>query len=173
MTDPQAMLADCDTLGDTAIFNQHKTAFFCSRRCPASVVLPSYEWARRMLLDKQCVISGFHTGVEEDVWKLLLQARSPMIWVCARDMLRQLFPETRRAVDGGHLLIVSPFDEGERRMTKELASKRNRFVMAAADSIVVAHAAPGGRLAADLAAYSGDAPLTHLPEPCKASSGLY
>jgi predicted Rossmann fold nucleotide-binding protein DprA/Smf involved in DNA uptake len=44
----------------------------------------------------------------------------------------------------GRLLVLSPFGEKERRVTAELARRRNEFVAALADRIFIAYAAPGG-----------------------------
>ena len=33
------------TLGNMDLLKLHKTAFLCSRKCPAAVVLKAYDWA--------------------------------------------------------------------------------------------------------------------------------
>ncbi len=47
------------TLVNTALLNLHKVAFLCSRKCPAAVVLKSYDWAIEQRDKGVCVISGF------------------------------------------------------------------------------------------------------------------
>ena len=45
----------------------------------------------------------------------------------------------------GRLLLLSPFAEKLRRVTANLAQKRNELVAALADEIFVVHAAPGSK----------------------------
>ena len=49
------------------------------------------------------------------------------------------------ALGDGRLLLLSFFDEAVRRPTAASAAKRNAFVAALADRLLVAHAAPGGK----------------------------
>ena len=46
----------------------------------------------------------------------------------------------------GRLLMVSAFQEGEDRITAELAARRNQFVADLADELWFAHITPGGQL---------------------------
>jgi predicted Rossmann fold nucleotide-binding protein DprA/Smf involved in DNA uptake len=57
-------------------------------------------------------------------------------------------PPWREAIEQGRLLLLSPFTDRERRATVALAAKRNRFVAALAERILIAHASPGGALMA-------------------------
>jgi hypothetical protein len=54
--------------------------------------------------------------------------------------------ELKKPITDGRLLVLSPFLASERRVTKDLAMKRNRFVAALADDVVFVHIAPGGHL---------------------------
>jgi hypothetical protein len=51
-------------IGDTDILKLPKTAFLCSRKVPASVVLKCYDWAIEQRAAGNCVISGFHSQIE-------------------------------------------------------------------------------------------------------------
>ena len=56
----------------------------------------------------------------------------------------------------GRLLFLSCFPAAHRRVTAELAARRNEFVAAIADQVWFAHIAPGGkmqRLASSVAAW--------------------
>ena len=46
----------------------------------------------------------------------------------------------------GRLLILSIFALGEKRITSELAMRRNEFVAALADELWFAHITPGGQM---------------------------
>ncbi len=54
--------------------------------------------------------------------------------------------ELDKPLADGRLLLLSPFASADRRVTKELAVQRNRFVAALADEVVFAHVTPGGHL---------------------------
>ena len=53
--------------------------------------------------------------------------------------------EWRDALAAGRLLILSPFEAKNRRITAETAQYRNRFIAALADRILIPHAAPGSK----------------------------
>jgi hypothetical protein len=70
---------DFHTQGNKALLKLHKTAFFCSRRCPAGVVLKAYDWAIEQREKGRCVLSGFHSRIEKDVLYYLLKGKQPLI----------------------------------------------------------------------------------------------
>lgn len=124
----------------------HKTAFFCSRRCPASVVLKSYDWAREMRQENRCVISGNHSQIEKDVLHYLLKGEQPIILALARGLKKRLEPELAAALAKNRLLIITPFSSRVIRVTQETANKRNELMTELADDIFVAYAQPGGNV---------------------------
>lgn len=48
-------------IGNKALLNEHKVAFLCSLKCPAS---RDYDWAIVQREAGNCVISGFHSQIE-------------------------------------------------------------------------------------------------------------
>ena len=135
--------------GPTQLLDQPKTGFFCSSQCPGSIVLKTFDAITRLLDEGQILIGGFHSVMEWECLGILLRGRQPVIWVPARSIAgMHMKPELIPAFDAGRLLIVSPFPPKEKRITASLAEARNRFVGALADSILVPHAAPGGKTAA-------------------------
>ena len=151
--------ADCATLGDCDIWGRDRTAFFCSRRLPAAAIMKCYNWAGRAAADGICVMSGFHSTIERDVWDMLLDGQSPLIKVCARSLPRRPSPAVRRALDAGRLLLISPFPH-RHRTTADLTRRRNHFIITHAHRIVCGHTTPGGRLATAL--QSAPTPIHHL-----------
>ena len=124
-----------------------KTALFCSAHCPGSVILAAHDQAARWRDEGRCIIGGFHSPVEKDCLRILLRGRQPIIICSARGLERMRVPgELKGAMKEGRLLLLSPFTSSDRRITKELAGQRNRFVAALADEIVFVYVAPGGRL---------------------------
>ena len=60
-------------LGNRDLFKITKTAFLCSRKVPASIVLKCYDWAIAQREAGNCGISGFHIQLEKDVFHYLLK----------------------------------------------------------------------------------------------------
>ncbi len=133
-------------LGNTEILNHHKIAFICSRRCPAQVVMKSYDWAIERRNAKACVISGNHSQIEKDVLHYLLKGEQSIIIALARGLKKRLEPELAEALSKNRLLIVTPFASTVSRVTQETANHRNDFIAELADEIFVAYAQPGGNV---------------------------
>ena len=134
------------TLGNISILNQHKVAFLCSRKCPGTAILKSLDWAIGQRDYGICVISGFHSGIEQDVLHYLLKGDQPIILALARGIKKYLEAELKTAIDTGRLLKITPFAETVTRVTEETAIQRNRLMMEIADEVVIGYESPGGNL---------------------------
>lgn len=132
--------------GNRALLDERKTVFLCSRRCPASVVLKAYDWARIMRNEGRCVVSGNHSQIEKDVLHYLLKGSQPIMLALARGLKKRVEPELSRALAKNRLLIITPFDSSVTRVTQETANKRNDFMAQLADEIFVAYAQPNGNV---------------------------
>jgi len=133
-------------LGNKEILNNYKIAFLCSRKCPASIILKSYDWAIEQREQGKCVISGFHSKIEKDVFHYLLKGNQPIILVEGRGLKQKYSPEITRAINENRLLVVSPFEESITRITEKTAMQRNEFMASLADEIFIAYASPNGKL---------------------------
>ena len=134
------------SLGNTKLLKLHKIAFLCSREIPASVVLKCYDWAIEQRNHGNCIISGFHSKIEKDVFHYLLAGTQPVIMALARGMKEKNDTDLKAAVNAGRLLIVTPFENSIKRVTEETAERRNRFMIKLAEEIVVGYASKGGML---------------------------
>ena len=132
--------------GNPDILKLHKTAFLCSRKCPASIVLKAYDWAIAQREAGNCIISGFHSTIEKDVLHYLLKGTQPIILALARGMKQKLEPELKVPLDQGRLLIVTPFEDSVKRVTSDTAHVRNRLMIDLADEVVIAFASENGNL---------------------------
>ncbi len=132
--------------GNKRLLQLGKTAFVCSRRCPASVVLKSYDWAKSMRDQGECVVCGNHSQIEKDVVHFLLKGSQPLIIALARGLKKRLEPEIKEATSSNRLLLATPFDTGVTRVTQVTANQRNEMMAQLADEIFVAYAHPGGNL---------------------------
>lgn len=133
-------------MGNVALLALPKTALFCSARCPGSAILPAHDQAVRWRDAGRCVVGGFHSPVEKECLLILLRGISPVIICPARSLPQRAPPEWRPALAAGRLLLVSAFQHNERRVTAELAARRNRFVADLADERWFAYVTPGGQL---------------------------
>ena len=138
--------ARLSALGNLDLLALPKTAFFCSSRCPGDVILRAYDQAARWRDAGRCVISGFHSPVEKECLQILLRGTQPIIICPARSLPHRVPPEWQTPLSAGRLLILSIFVEGTRRITAELASRRNEFVAGLADEVCIAHTTAGGQL---------------------------
>lgn len=132
--------------GNKEILKLDKTAFLCSQRCPANVILKSYDWAKSQREEGVCVACGNHSQIEKDVFNILLKGEQPLILILARGMNSLWDPEINKALADNRLLILSPFEQGVKRITRATARVRNRFLIDLCDHIVVAYTTQGGQL---------------------------
>lgn len=133
-------------LGNRELLKLPKTAFLCSRKIPASAVLKCYDWAIAQRETGNCVISGFHSQIEKDVFHFLLKGKQPVIIALARGLKEKLEPELQKPLEEGRLLIITPFDRSTKRVTELTAEVRNKMMVELADSITVGYASSGGQL---------------------------
>ncbi len=134
------------TLGNEQLLSNHKIAFLCSRRYPAGVVLKAYDWAVEQREGGHCVISGFHSTLEKDVFDILLKGEQPLIMARARGMPKRFPPLVKQAIEKGRPLVISPFPENISRPTARTCASRNQYIVDIADEIIVAYASKGGAL---------------------------
>jgi predicted Rossmann fold nucleotide-binding protein DprA/Smf involved in DNA uptake len=141
----------CDDLAVTGMGRQDilaapMTAFFASRQCPGTAIRAAMDWALHQAREKNVVVSGFHSPLEQSVLKVLIAARSPAVVVLARPVEgAKLPPEWAEVVAQGTMAVVSAVATNT-RLTDEVATARNQLVAQLATSIVVAHASAGGAL---------------------------
>lgn len=133
-------------IGDAAILERTKLALLCSVRCPGRIILRAYDLAQSLRQSDLAITGGFHTPMEKECLSALLRGPAPVIICPARGLEgMRIQPEWKEPLEEGRLLVLSPFDGKEDRVTSETAARRNRFVAALADALFVAHADPGGR----------------------------
>ena len=132
-------------LGNPALLAVPLTALFCSARCPGEAILRAYDQAAHWRDTGRAVIGGFHSPMEKECLRILLRGPQPIIVCPARGLAARVAPELRAPLTAGRLLVLTPFPASERRVTHELAERRNRVVAAIADEVWFAHIAPGGQ----------------------------
>jgi predicted Rossmann fold nucleotide-binding protein DprA/Smf involved in DNA uptake len=136
-------------LGNPALLRSDKLGLFCSTRCPGDLILKAYDLAKKLRDEGVTVISGFHSPVEKECLRILLRGKQPIIICPARSLTNLRMPgDWKRPLESGRLLLLSPFSAKHRRVTADLAKRRNEVVAAIADKVCFIHVSPGGELEA-------------------------
>ncbi len=132
--------------GNKDILKHHKTGFLSSRKCPAEVVLKSYEWAKRQRAEGNCVVCGNHSQIEKDVFNILMKGVQPLILVLPRGLKKRWDKSWLENIDKNRLLIISPFSKDITRVSREKAIQKNKTILNLSDNIVAGHKSPNGQL---------------------------
>lgn len=125
-----------DFIGNTELLKCHKTAFFAPGKISVASVMPSYDWATEMARKGECVISGFTSRIECDVWDFLARGSQPIIVVLTRGKFKVIPMKYRPLLDAGRLLII--FLGYGSHPCREYAARRNEYVASIANSLVFA-----------------------------------
>lgn len=133
-------------IGNIELLKLPKTAFLCSRKVPASIVLKCYDWAIEQREAGNCIISGFHSQIERDVLHYLLKGTQPIILALARGLKMRLEAEFEKPLTDKRLLIITPFDLKTKRVSKETALIRNKLMIDLAEQITIGYTEKGGML---------------------------
>jgi len=131
-------------LGNTDLLKLPKTAFLCSQKCPAEVVLKCYDWAKQQREAGCCIVCGNHSQIEKDVFEILLKGTQPLILVLARGLKRRLEPHFQLAINKNRLLIITSFLKEIKRVTQTTADRRNKMMIELSDNITVGFVTIGG-----------------------------
>lgn len=131
-------------LGNTELLKCRKTAFFAPGKISVASVMPSYDWATEMARSGECVISGFTSRIESDVWNFLVRGSQPIIVVLTRGKFKVVPMKFRPSLDAGRLLII--FLGYGSHPCREYAARRNEYVASIADSLVFASINPESSL---------------------------
>jgi len=127
-------------IGNKEILNNYKIGFICSRKVPASIILKTYDWAIEQRDNGVCVVSGFHSKIEKDVFDILAKGTQPIILVLARGMLKRFDKKLLQMIEANRLLIISPFENKVTRQTIQTAIKRNELTAEISDRIFIPYA---------------------------------
>jgi len=132
--------------GNIKLLEFYKTAFLCSQKCPAEIVLKSYDWAKEQRKQGNCIICGNHSQIEKDVFEILLKGKQPLILVLPRSLKKRWEPNILNAVNQNRLLVISPFKEQHNRVSRKNAIKKNETIISLGNRIVVGYKTKNGQL---------------------------
>lgn len=116
-------------LGNKALLVKNKIGFLASRKISTTSIIPTLEWAMQIREQTDvAIVSGFHSRMERDVLKILLQGKCGIIIILARGMYRKLPKQYEGVMAQNRLLIISYEKESVTRVSELSAHKRNRYV---------------------------------------------
>lgn len=125
-------------LGNKALLDMWKVGYFASRKISTLSVLPTLDWAMQISKQKDiAIVSGFHSKMERDVLRILLQGKCGIIVVLARGMYRQIPKQYEEAMSQKRILFISCEKETMTRVSEVSAHRRNDYVMYLADELKV------------------------------------
>lgn len=123
-------------LGNKELLKMKKVGFLASRKISTLSILPTLDWAMQICKQKDiAIVSGFHSKMERDVLKILLQGECGIIVVLARGMYRNLPKQYEVAMLQNRLLIISYEKESVIRVSEATAHKRNDYVREIVDEM--------------------------------------
>jgi predicted Rossmann fold nucleotide-binding protein DprA/Smf involved in DNA uptake len=136
-----------DHIGEIALLNQPLLAIFSSAKCPASLILNAHDYAKEVRDGEMGIVSGFHSPAEREVLEVLLKGKCPIIVVLGRRLKNARIPATWKGkIEKGRMLVISPFKEYQKYVTKEMSMQRNDLAARIAGRVLIVHASEGGSL---------------------------
>jgi len=130
--------------GNLQLLSTPRLGLICSSQCPGGIVLRAFDLIRDLRDRGTVIVGGFHSPMERECLRILLRGRQPIVICPARSIDGMSVPaEWESAYDFGRILIMSAFAPEERRIIRRLALRRNRFVCALSERVLVPHASPG------------------------------
>jgi predicted Rossmann fold nucleotide-binding protein DprA/Smf involved in DNA uptake len=156
-----------ESIGNLGILLSPLLGFFCSSRCPSSIILRAYDLACALRDNGIPVISGFHSPIERECLPLLLRGQQPIVFCAARSLTHLRVPAGwRQPLADGRLLITSPITGDIHRPTAAYAAARNYFAATIASAVLIAHAAPSSKIQRlSVALIQRQQPLLTLDDP--------
>jgi predicted Rossmann fold nucleotide-binding protein DprA/Smf involved in DNA uptake len=138
---------ELDHLGNKNLLNLPLLAVFSSAKCPASYILKAHDYAKETRNGELGIISGFHAPAEKEVLEVLLKGSCPIIIVLGRRLEGARLPAAWKSeIEKGRMLVISPFKEYQKYVTKEISLKRNDLAARIAGRALIIHASEGGSL---------------------------
>ena len=120
-------------LGNPELLDRYLVAFFASRETPEDVAKRACQWAEMICQTDKVVISGFHSPLEKEALRILLEHKHPVIIALGRALYKRVPPNLQQAFDEGRLLFVS--FRGYSRHSSKSSEIRNWKAAGIADEV--------------------------------------
>ena len=151
------------TLGNIDLLEHgNKIGFLASRKYTAAAVLNSFDWALAQKKLGKCIVSGFHSPLEQNIIKFFLNGDYPVIVVLSRSLYANIPELWQPAIDKGNMLIISPFEQPPIRPTEITADIRNRWILENTPAVAIGWASQNGKLRELIAHYEEKTSIVYL-----------
>ncbi len=143
--------------GNKELLYRTKTAFLSSHAIPPEKVSAVGRWADTLSPDNDCIMCGNIQRIESELLQKLIYRHIPIIVVFGIAMPQTWTTEFLRAADAKCLAMVcsaSPTQNSHFIDKADDARRRNMYMIANADNIVVGYARPCGKLSQQLCGLS-------------------
>lgn len=121
-------------MGNVALMEREMTAFLAPSWVTPLSVLPTLDWATAMSHGTRPVVSGFTSRLEKEVFAVLVRGTAPIVLVIVPQRYKRVPAHLQPLLDSERLLIIS-LGLGT-RLNRQLAAKRNNYVLKLATDIV-------------------------------------
>jgi predicted Rossmann fold nucleotide-binding protein DprA/Smf involved in DNA uptake len=134
-------------VGNHEILGRRKLGLFCSVHCPDYIRQAAAGVMHDLRKGEVAVVSGFHSPVEKECLRALLDDGVPAVIGLARGLKDVRIPSAwRRPLQEGRLLAFSPFEDVPHSPTRKSSRQRNQLIAAMSDEVLILHAEPGGNI---------------------------
>lgn len=120
-------------LGNEDLLDRYLVAFFASREYSEEVAELAVHWAEEICQTDKVVISGFHSPLEKEVLRILLEHKHPVVVALGRALYKRVPPNLQAAFDEVRLLFVS--FRGYSRHSSKSSEIRNWKAVGLADEV--------------------------------------
>ncbi len=133
-------------IGNSENVRRRKIGLLCSIRCPGAIILKTLDLMQELRKMDVCIVSGFHSPLEQECLKVLLRGTCGIAICYARSLPKRIPAELIKPIEDGRLLILSAYDEKRHRATSETSAERNKIACILAGAVFVPYASPGGKI---------------------------
>lgn len=145
------LLQEMSFIGNDDLIQSPLLAIFSSAKCPASSILKAHDYAKEIRNEETGIISGFHAPAEQEVLEVLLKGTCPIIVVLSRRLEGARIPAVwKTEIEKGRMLVISPFKEYQKYVTKEVSLKCNDLAARISGRVLIIHTSEGGSLQGQL-----------------------
>lgn len=134
------------SLGNKRLLKLHKTAFLCSMLSPLETKEAIDDWAKKTDIERNVVLCGNHSDMEQYLFDLLLRNKIPTILFIAESLHDRWDDKIKSALEEERLLIVTHCDSDVHFTTRKSADDRNRLMLEMADDTIVGYCSENGKI---------------------------
>jgi hypothetical protein len=120
-------------LGNEDLLDRYLVAFFAYREYSEEAAQRAIQWAEEICQTDKVIISGFHSPLEKEVLRVLLEHKHPVVVALGRALYKRVPPNLQAAFDEGRLLFVS--FRGHSRHSSKSPETRNWKAAGLADEV--------------------------------------